>query len=367
MRFLYRSIRIIIILIFVLGTAMFFFMQQPAFGRLPAGDRLQKISRSPQYKNGVFTNIHPTPQIAENASYLSMVSEYFKKGIDREPTEKLPVVETALENLPLTDDQLVWFGHSSYLIILDGKKILVDPVFSDRASPVSYIGKKRYEGTFNYSAEDLPAVDALIITHDHYDHLDYNSILKLKDRATHFYCPLGVGSHLEHWGITPEKITELDWWENVRIDEKISLTATPARHFSGRGIRANKTLWASYVLKSSQRSLFLGGDSGYDDTFKKIGEKYGPFDLALLECGQYDKQWPYIHMMPEEVAQAAQDLRSRYLLPVHWGKFTLALHTWTDPIVRVSRAAESKGVALTTPKIGEITLLSNLGPGSAWW
>ena len=343
-------------------------MQHPSFGKLPSGERLKRISASPNYKDGQFVNIHPTAKIAEDASYISMMYNFFSKGIDREPKEKLPVIQTDLKSLPIDRNQLIWFGHSSYLLILNGKTILIDPVFSDRPSPFQSIGSKRYAGTFDYSIKSFPDIDYVIITHDHYDHLDYNSIQSINDRVGHFITPLGVGSHLEYWGVDAAKITELDWWDNHSLSEELTLTSTPARHFSGRGLRGNKTLWTSYVLKSKDGfTLFLGGDSGYDDSFKKIGEKFGPFDLALLECGQYDPQWPYIHMMPEETIQAAVDLKARNLMPVHWGKFTLALHRWTDPIERAVKKAEELNMPLFTPMIGEVTDLSHLDARNAWW
>ena len=343
-------------------------MKLPSFGKLPSGDRLQRISRSPHFRGGSFVNIHPTKKLADDASYLSMMTKFFSNGVvNRIPAKKIPVVETNLKTLSLEKDQLVWFGHSSYFMIINGKRILVDPMFSQRASPFQFMGMKRYEGTFEYTTADFPSLDYIIITHDHYDHLDYNSIKDLKDRTGHFVTALGVGAHLEAWGVEPKKITELDWWESTTLDGNISLTATPARHFSGRGIRGNKTLWASFVLSTDRQRIFIGGDSGYDDSFQLIGQKYGPFSLAMLECGQYDKQWPSIHMMPEQVAQAAVDLKTKFLLPVHWAKFSLALHSWTDPIERLTKKASAIHVSVITPKVGQQVLLDEIGPGTPWW
>jgi L-ascorbate metabolism protein UlaG (beta-lactamase superfamily) len=197
--------------------------------------------------------------------------------------------------------------------------------------------------------------------------LDYNTIKKLHTRVKRFYTSLGVGSHLEYWGVDPSKITEFDWWETKTFDSGFKITATPARHFSGRGFKRNQTLWSSFVLKTDSAAIYIGGDSGYDSAFKTIGDNYGPFDLALLECGQYNTMWPNIHMMPEEVAQAAADLQAKAYMPVHWSKFTLALHRWKDPIERTTKAAEQLGVTVTTPLIGEPVVIGKDLPNKKWW
>lgn len=354
-----------LLVVFAIATALF--MQQKSFGKLPSGARLERVKKSKQYKNGSFENINPTRLLAEGASYFGMMTKYFGKGIDREPSKNLPSVKTDLKNLPVEEPSLVWFGHSSFLITIDGKKILSDPVFSDRPSPVQYAGSKSYPGTRVYGEADFPALDVIVISHDHYDHLDYNTIVALNERTKLFCVPIGVGEHLIHWGVSPDKIKEFDWWEGEVVAEGIELTCTPARHFSGRGFRGNKTLWASFVLKTGGYTIFIGGDSGYDDSFKKIGEAFGPFDIAMLECGQYDKQWPDIHMMPEQTVQASLDLKAKVLLPVHWGKFTLALHPWKDPIQRASVHAAKLNVKLTTPVIGEPIYLDGTFPSVKWW
>jgi L-ascorbate metabolism protein UlaG (beta-lactamase superfamily) len=262
---------------------------------------------------------------------------------------------------------VIWFGHSSFLIKINGKNILVDPVFSLRASPVQYAGSKSYPGTMVYNISDFPELDAVIISHDHYDHLDYNSILALKSKTKMFCVPLGVSEHLLRWGVDENKIHEFDWWESEAIMPGFELISTPARHFSGRGFTRNKTLWSSYVLKTETTRIFIGGDSGYDGTFKKVGEQYGPFDIVMLECGQYDVQWPYIHMMPEQTVQASIDLKAQILMPVHWGKFTLALHPWREPITRAIGKANALNVKVATPKIGEPVILSDAIPQEMWW
>jgi L-ascorbate metabolism protein UlaG (beta-lactamase superfamily) len=226
---------------------------------------------------------------------------------------------------------------------------------------------KAFAGTDVYGVKDMPNIDVLLLTHDHYDHLDYRTIRQLRPKVRQFYTSLGVGEHLEYWGVDPKKITELDWWETKDAAPGVSFTATPARHFSGRSLTRGQTLWSSFVLKIYGYSLFLGGDSGYEQHFKVIGETYGPFDIAMLESGQYGKHWPYIHMFPEETVMAAQDLGTKVLMPVHWGKFTLALHPWNEPIRRIVRAAADKGLKLTTPRIGEPVVLGTEMPEGDWW
>ena len=306
--------------------------------------------------------------LAEGASYPKMIVDFFSKGIDREPVDTLPSVKTDLKSLPADKTTLVWFGHSSYFIKINGKTILIDPVFSERASPFQFLGKKAYPIQTPYTLDDFPEqIDLVIITHDHYDHLDYNTIKRLHPRVNRFYTSLGVGSHLEYWGVAPEKITEFDWWEAKAFEPGFEIIATPARHFSGRGLKRNQTIWSSFVLKTDSTSIYVGGDSGYDSAFTAIGDTYGPFDLALLECGQYNTMWPNIHMMPEEVAQAAVDLKAKVFMPVHWSKFTLALHRWKEPIERTTKAAEALGQTVTTPMIGEPVVLGSELPQKHWW
>lgn len=361
-----KTLKILLGIVLILSITIGLFMQQTSFGKLPSGDRLSRIKNSRNYKKDIFTNMSETQLLAKGASYLGLVTKYFAKGTGREPQGPLPSVKTNLKSLA-DKPSIVWFGHSSFLISIDGKKILVDPVFSERPSPVQYVGSKSYPGTMVYTANDIPPLDLIIISHDHYDHLDYNTITALKDKTKFFCTPLGVGEHLTHWGIPANQIKEYDWWDGEMVLPGIDLTCTPARHFSGRGLRSNKTLWASFVLKTGGYSIFIGGDSGYDDAFKEIGEQFGPFDIAMLECGQYDVQWPDIHMMPEQTIQATLDLNANVLMPIHWGKFTLALHPWDDPIERALARAEQLNVKITTPMIGEPVFLKETLPVSTWW
>jgi len=342
-------------------------MSQKPFGKQPSGRRLTRIKSSANYQNGVFTNLAETKMMADGTNYYDLMVNFFSKGVDRTPHTKLPSVTTDLISLSGDEPVLVWFGHSSYFIRLNGKNLLIDPVLSKRASPFQSIGAKAFDVTRQYSVEDFPPIDAMIITHDHYDHLDYNCMMSFLPKVKAYYTALGVGSHLAYWGVEESRIHEFDWWEGSTILGDIDLIATPARHFSGRSLARNKTLWTSFVLKTKEHNLFLGGDSGYDAAFKTIGKTYGPFDLAILECGQYNTMWPQIHMAPEETVQASVDLRAKTLLPVHWGKFSLSLHPWREPIERALTQARSLNTTVTTPMIGEPLYLSRPMPQASWW
>ncbi len=362
-----KILKILAALVVVIVIAGYLFMQQDSFGQLPTGNRAERISQSPNYKDGSFQNLVETKMLADDASYMGMLWQFFSPGPDREPLRPLPTQKTDLKSIDPAQPTIVWFGHSSYLISVGGKRILADPVFSERASPVQYAGPKSYPGTMLYSLDEFPDLDIVVISHDHYDHLDYQSVLTLKAKTKLFCVPLGIGEHLEKWGVPAEQIREFDWWEGGVVMDGVKLMATPARHFSGRGFTRNQTLWASFALEVANIKIFIGGDSGYDESFKEIGMRFGGFDIAMLECGQYDKQWPSIHMMPEETVQAALDLQAKAFLPVHWGKFTLANHPWRDPIQRAVKHARAFGAKVTTPKIGEPIILTQELPFDEWW
>lgn len=331
-----------------------------------AKNRAQRIVRSPNYKQGAFQNISLTPVMAENTSYYKVLKAAIRRPGSVRPPKKLPSVKTDLRSIHLEKPVIVWFGHSSYFIHVAGTNILVDPVLSGHASPFKFM-VKAFEGTDIYETEDFPPIDIMLITHNHYDHLDKKIMQKMMPDTKAFYTSLGVGEDLEKCGIDPEAIHELDWWETVAVSDDTKITATPARHFSGRGLKRGGSLWSSFVLQIKGYKIYIGGDSGYDEHFKKIGEKFGPFDIAMLECGQYNPAWPYIHMMPEQTVQAAVDLHTKLLLPVHWGKFALANHPWNEPIQRALKAGEEKHVNITTPKIGEPVVIGEDYPKSEWW
>lgn len=336
-----------------------------ALGKKPGGKYLEKIKQSANYSNGAFQNISKTEVMSPDVSYLKVFKDYFF-GVpkDVKPLQSIPYVRTDLKNIEETKPVIVWFGHSSYLLKINGKTILVDPVLSGSASPFSFM-VKAFKGADEYKSEHFPEIDILILTHDHYDHLDFKTIKQLQSKVKHICCSLGLASHLQHWGIKTS-YTEFDWWDSAIVAD-IEITAAPARHFTGRGLKRAQTLWSSFIVKAGEYNIYIGGDSGYDAHFKTIGEMYGPFDIAFLESGQYNTSWRNIHMMPEETVQASVDLRAKVLMPVHWAKFSLALHSWNEPIKRVMKKAAELQVTVIVPQIGEKVLLGDPFEIKEWW
>lgn len=345
-----------------------FYMRQSKFGKTPSGKRLEVMKKSPNFENGRFKNLNHTPQLTEGHTILGVTYEFlFKKTPRRIPVDTIPSVRTDLLNLPVQEDVLIWFGHSSYFIQLDGRRILVDPVFSGNASPVPGTNKS-FKGTDRYAAADLPDIDYLIISHDHYDHVDYETLIKLKPKTGTVICGLGVGAHFEDWGYSTNTIIERDWNEKIELDSGFVVYTTPARHFSGRGFSKNNTLWMSYVLQSPTLKIYIGGDSGYDTHYADIGNKFGPIDLAILDNGQYDVKWRYIHTLPEEVLQASHDLKAKRLFPVHSSKFAMANHPWDEPLIKITELNKSFNIPLVTPVIGEIVYLKDDNQRfKKWW
>lgn len=337
-----------------------------AFGKNPAGNELAKIKRSTNYRNGAFQNLSSTSVMTEDTSFFKALANFLNKPKDSVPPGPLPFIKMDLHSLKSDKPVIIWFGHSSYFIRIEGKNILVDPVFSGNASPFTF-AVKSFKGSDVFQSGDMPEIDVMIITHDHYDHLDYKTFAELKNKVKLICTPLGVGSHLAYWGFDPSRIIEFDWWNIHHIHANMQIIATPARHFSGRLFARGKTLWSAFILQTREYKLFLGGDGGYDHHFKSIGAQYGPFDLAILEAGQYNTSWPQIHMMPEETVQAAIDLKTKVLLPVHWGKFALAFHSWNEPIKRLTEKAKTVGLEVTTPRIGEPVVVGENYPHDPWW
>lgn len=350
-----------------LAAFTFLYMRKAKFGKAPAGARLEMIRKSPQFKNGQFENTEYTPTLTEGYSMMGIIAnQFFKSHPHRKPKGAIPHIATDLKSLPADENVLVWFGHSSYFMQLNGVRFLVDPVFSGNASPVPR-SVVAFEGTNTYGVDDLPDIDYLLISHDHYDHLDYKTIIKLKDRVGKVICGLGVGSHFEKWGYPDEQVIEADWYDSIGLREGFTVHATPSRHFSGRGVKRNNTLWMSYVLVTPARKIYLGGDSGYGPHFAEIGEKYGPVDLAILENGQYNVAWEAIHLLPPQLLQAAKDLKASRVFPVHNSKFVLAMHPWNEPLREITRLNET-GIPLVTPRIGQVVELDNPAQRfDQWW
>ena len=357
----------LLIVFAALLIALAVFLHTPRFGATPSGERQKQIGLSPNYRDGKFQNLSHTPDLAEGVSMARVMKEFFFNKNERSrPEATLPSQKTDLLNLAKEENVLVWFGHSSYFMQVDGRTFLADPVFSGAASPVGFT-TKAFAGADVYCVEDLPEIDFLFISHDHWDHLDYDTVLKLKGKVKKVITGLGTGQHFERWGYDLAIIEERDWNETIDLGGGFVVHTAPARHFSGRGLTRNKAIWTSFVLRTPTMNIYIGGDSGYDTFFKEIGQKHGPFDLAIMECGQYNAYWKYIHMMPEEVVMAAQDLGAKKLLPVHWAKFSLGLHDWDEPILRVTAAAKAQGMPIATPMIGEKMLLDSDQVFTEWW
>ncbi|WP_299577890.1 MBL fold metallo-hydrolase [uncultured Sunxiuqinia sp.] len=356
--------------LFLIVIAFLVIRLYPSFGAAPKEERLSRIQQSPNYSNGQFQNPVKTKMQIDDVPFFKLIKEFLSNNenrIPQSPIAVLPIEKSSFHQDP-SEVSICWLGHSTLLIKIDGKLILTDPVFSQRVSPFSFLGTKAFAYSENYSLEDLPEVDLVLISHDHYDHLDYQTIKKLSNKKVPFLTALGVGAHLERWGIAPERITELDWGETFWLTNQVSLTATPARHFSGRGLTNRfSTLWASWVISGSSKRLFFGADSGYFPGFKTLGGKYGPFDIAMLECGQYSPYWPFIHMSPEETLQAAADLKAQAVLPIHWAKYKLSIHPWTEPVERLLAASNQQQTTIATPSIGEIFTLDDTLPQKRWW
>ena len=357
--------KIIIALILIFISSIFTINTVLSAAQYDQGDNpLNKIQASPQYKDGKFTNPKPFNM---NPSF-GMIKKYLFGKEQRSPEEILPQEQIDLSQLESADTSYLKVtnaGHSSLLIHMDGYRILTDPVYEAKISPV---GPTRFNKDIPLDPTQLKDIDVVVISHNHYDHLNKYSIKIIHPEVSRFVVPLGVGAQLEKWGVPREKITELDWWDSYDFDEKLTITSTPSQHFSGRGITdRNSTLWTSYVIATLDHNIYFSGDSGYFDGFKTIGEKYGPFDIAFMECGAYNLEWADVHMFPEETVQASLDLKAHYVWPIHWGTFNLALHDWFDPMKRVTKAAEANGVRLLTPIFGQVVEYPSRMQTEKWW
>ena len=357
------------ILIIVLGTVLATNIY-PSFGGTVTKTLKEKYSKADNHNGEKFSYPISATHDMDFRKGLKYMKEESKVKHLVEPTEPLPMLfvdSFLLTQAPDTQTSVIWFGHSTFLIQMNGKNILIDPVFSDYASPFQFAGPKRFKGDLPIEIEQLPQIDIIIISHDHYDHLDHTSILKLKNKTNKFILPLGNRVHFERWGVDPNKITELNWWEETMVDS-LTFACLPSRHYSGRGItNRHETLWGSWAIMSPNEKIYFSGDGGYGSHFKEIGDKYGVFDLALVECGQYNDMWKEVHMMPEQSAQAALDLNAKMAMPIHWGAFSLAAHGWKEPVERISEAAKKVNLKLVTPRIGEPIILGVQEPNVAWW
>ena len=342
----------------------------PSFGGDLSADQRTEFTKLENFADGKFKNRLNVPEKVSLSKFFELSYAFFTTKVANAVPKK-PLVPKAIDPSTLrnpTKTQLYWFGHSTFLLQHNSLNILLDPMFGDVPAPLNFLGQKRFTQNLPIEPEDLPYIDYVVYSHDHYDHLDYESVLKLKDKVAWFITPLGLGNHLMRWGVDQKKIIELNWWESKDF-ENIKFISTPAQHFSGRKFSNNQqTLWSSWVIQSEHLSLYFSGDSGYDVHFKEIGESYGPFDIALVECGQYNKLWSDVHLFPEETVQVGIDLNANFIIPIHWGSFKLAMHAWNEPVKRLVEEARQKNVEIQIPQIGAPIEISKEGLAlDPWW
>jgi L-ascorbate metabolism protein UlaG (beta-lactamase superfamily) len=336
-------------------------------GRL-TGARAERAARSPQFRDGTFHNRASTRTMVGDTGRNLLWELLFGKQ-RRRPASAVPLLRPHAEPAVADTHQelnVVWYGHASALIEIEGHRVLIDPVWSDRCSPSALLGPRRLHEP-PVRLDELPPVDAILISHDHYDHLDMATVQGLlTGQSAPFLVPLGVGAHLDRWGVPAERIIELDWAESHQVGG-LEITATAAQHFSGRGLRRDGTLWSSWVVAGSRRKVFYTGDSGYFDGYAEIGAEHGPFDVTLMQIGAYDRAWPSIHMFPEEAVAAHLDLRGGLFIPVHWATFNLALHDWAEPVDRLWAEAKARDVRLAVPRPGERVVVDDPAAVDGWW
>lgn len=359
---------ILAIIAALVAVALGYLYLNPQFGDRISDEEKKRYAKSDQWDGEKFVNKSETVMDINLSTIPGLLKSTLNGRKDRSPKGELPLLSFDREawDADTSHFQFIWFGHSVGLMKIAGKNVLIDPMFGGDASPIGPMRTKRYTDSTLYIIEQLPPIDAVVITHDHYDHLDFDSFKLLKGKVSHYYVPLGVKRHLLRWGIEENSVSEFDWWENTTLDD-IEMTFVPSRHFSGRGpFDRAESLWGGWTFVTNKRRVYWSGDGGYDTHFKEIGEKLGPFDWAFLECGQYNKHWHHIHMYPEESVQAAIDVKAKTSIPIHWGAFTLALHNWKDPVQRFSEEAASRGVQIAMPELGEVVDLYSQEV-DYWW
>ncbi len=359
---------VLYIIIFVTVTVYLFLNFAPVFGDGSKGESKIRIENSSNFINGKFNNLVSTSMsFKKNKNYNN---DYINNSkIGKRPKNPLPTIKFNKKDFAANNsNSITWFGHSTILMKLDNKIIISDPVFNNASPFLAILGPPPFKYANKITVEDLPNnIDVVLITHDHYDHLDYKTIKEIHTNVKKFLVPLGNKAHLLKWGVPVNKIEEFDWYDNLSF-ENINFTFTPSRHFSGRAIRDRfATLWGGWIIKSKKNNLVISGDGGYFDEFKKIGEEFGPFDLAFIENGAYNPRWANIHLFPEQGVQSSFDVKAKIALPIHWGKFSLSSHNWKEPIERFVKEAKERNLTIATPNIGQTFLIDGNIPNENWW
>ena len=358
---------ILYVLLFLTFLIVIFINVNPQFGANPNKSQKLFYSNFQNFESGEFKNNEPTALFTDEMSFW----DFFKTELNREPIKEIIPIKMDVDSFISTNKgnfKIVWLGHSAFIININGKVILLDPMLGSHAAPIPLPSLKRYSSQIAFDINELNKIDFVLLSHDHYDHLDYPTIKKIKNKVVRFIVPHGIGNHLASWGVNEELITELNWDQSFKHDE-IEFICLPARHFSGRGpLNRNSTLWSSWAIKSKNGKIYFSGDSGYGSHFKKIGEEHGPFDFSLIDCGQYNKAWKYSHMFPQQAIKAAVDLNTDYLIPIHWGAFTLASHSWIEPPEIISKKAKNFNQNFVIPEIGQVLFLNKENKtASRWW
>ncbi len=358
-----------LIILVALAAYLYNEFQHPRFGVDPSAERLARIEKSPNYKDGAFANYDPEPvNLVKDNFAVRMYNIHVAKGGKRTPKEPIPTVKTDIKNIDPKLNVVIPLGHSSFFMQVDGVRILVDPVFLDYAGPFSFINRA-FDGTVVYSLDDMPKLDYVFISHDHYDHLEYETMLALRGKVDKVITTLGVGAYLELWGYKPEEIWEGDWFDSITLKNNVQLYITPARHYSSRLKSRNKTLWAGMALIAPSAKIYYSADTGYGSQIKKIAEKFDGFDLAILDVGQFNPLgWPHIHFLPEHAAKAAEEIGAKRVHAAHNSKFAIALHDWQVPLEEFTKASQGKNYTLLTPRIGEVIDLNQPDQTfDQWW
>lgn len=351
----------------IVAIAIFCLVDFSAIGSAPSGEYLKKISVSKNYVDGEFVNLEPTPirTVQHSSAFISFFKYIFRDKDYLAPNNVINIRNHDFKNLP-AQDLLIWLGHSSFYLQLNGKKILIDPVFSEYGSPIKFVNSA-FEGTTIFSLEDFPAIDYVLISHDHYDHLEADTVKKLAHTNTKFICPLGVGYYLSSWGIKTDNILEGDWNTSFVLDT-LTINILPARHYSGRGLKKNQTLWSSFLIDTGTTKIYYTGDTGYGKHFAQIGNTFNNIDYVIGDVGQYNYRWTFIHMIPERASSVLNDLKAKFFIPCHIGKFALSDHSFVEPFERLENIAKAECLNIIVPYYGKIVYLDKKSPfNMPWW